>query len=159
MRIAVASKSGSEVDQLLFGSLLIWAIYDRIAVKRRGDMGAAAVASFGRNDAIVVVIGFSTNTWTLRSRKASAISRCACVGAAIVTASTESRISRQSVNGVVPRSVATSRARDWLTSTTAVSVTSGHSDRMRAWWRPRCPTPTTAILTGSPVLSRPSQPR
>lgn len=42
---------------LLFGSLLVWAIYDRIAVKRRGDMGAVAVASFGRNDAIVIVIG------------------------------------------------------------------------------------------------------
>lgn len=42
---------------LLFGSLLAWAIYDRIAVKRRGDAGAPAVASFGRNDAIVVVIG------------------------------------------------------------------------------------------------------
>jgi uncharacterized membrane protein len=42
---------------LLFGSLLIWAIYDRISVKRRGDTGAPTVASFGRNDAIVVVIG------------------------------------------------------------------------------------------------------
>lgn len=42
---------------LLFGSLLAWAIYDRIAVKRRGDSGAPAVASFGRNDAIVIVIG------------------------------------------------------------------------------------------------------
>jgi uncharacterized membrane protein len=42
---------------LLFGGLLIWAIYDRIAVKRRGDVGAPTVASFGRNDAIVVVIG------------------------------------------------------------------------------------------------------
>ena len=42
---------------LLFGSLLAWAVYDRIAVKRRGDTGAPAVASFGRNDAIVVLIG------------------------------------------------------------------------------------------------------
>jgi len=42
---------------LLFGGLLAWAIYDRIAVKRRGDSGALPVASFGRNDAIVVVIG------------------------------------------------------------------------------------------------------
>lgn len=42
---------------LLFGSLLAWAIYDRIAVKRRGDAGAPAVESFGRNDVIVVVIG------------------------------------------------------------------------------------------------------
>ncbi len=42
---------------LLFGSLLVWAIYDRIAVKRRGDQGAPVVDSFGRNDGIVVVIG------------------------------------------------------------------------------------------------------
>ena len=42
---------------LLFGSLLVWAIYDRIALKRRGDSGAPPVSSFGRNDAIVIVIG------------------------------------------------------------------------------------------------------
>ena len=42
---------------LLFGSLLAWAVYDRIAVKRRGDSGAPPVASFGRNDVIVLVIG------------------------------------------------------------------------------------------------------
>ncbi len=42
---------------LLFGSLLAWAVIDRIALKRRGDTGAAPVASFGRNDLIVVVIG------------------------------------------------------------------------------------------------------
>jgi uncharacterized membrane protein len=42
---------------LLFGGLLAWAIYDRIAVKRRGDPGAPTVAAFGRNDAIVIVIG------------------------------------------------------------------------------------------------------
>lgn len=42
---------------LLFGSLLAWAIYDRVAVKRRDDPGAPVVASFGRNDVIVVVIG------------------------------------------------------------------------------------------------------
>lgn len=42
---------------LLFGSLLAWAIYDRIAVKRRGDTGPAPVASFGRNDILVVAIG------------------------------------------------------------------------------------------------------
>src|SRR5258708_6889351 len=42
---------------LLFGSLLAWAVYDRIAVKRRGDQGAPPVARFGRNDAIVMAIG------------------------------------------------------------------------------------------------------
>jgi len=42
---------------LLFGGLLAWAVYDRIAVKRRGDPGAPTVPAFGRNDAIVIVIG------------------------------------------------------------------------------------------------------
>lgn len=42
---------------LLFGSLLVWAIYDRISVKRRDDPGAPVVASFGRNDVIVLIIG------------------------------------------------------------------------------------------------------
>lgn len=42
---------------LLFGGLLAWAVYDRIALKRRGDAGAPPVASYGRNDAIVVVLG------------------------------------------------------------------------------------------------------
>ena len=49
--------NGDLGSMLLFGSLLAWAIYDRIADKRRGEVGSAAVASFGRNDAIVVVIG------------------------------------------------------------------------------------------------------
>ena len=42
---------------LLFGSLLVWAIYDRIAVKRRGDQDPPVVNSFGRNDVIVVLLG------------------------------------------------------------------------------------------------------
>lgn len=42
---------------LLFGSLLAWAVYDRIAVKRRGDAEPPRVASFGRNDILVVAIG------------------------------------------------------------------------------------------------------
>ena len=42
---------------LLFGALLAWAVYDRIALKRRGDMGAAPVEGFKAADAIVVVIG------------------------------------------------------------------------------------------------------
>ena len=49
--------NGDLGSMLLFGSLLAWAIYDRIAVKRRGDQGAAPVASFGRNDVIVILIG------------------------------------------------------------------------------------------------------
>jgi uncharacterized membrane protein len=42
---------------LLFGSFLAWAVYDRIAVKRRGDLGAARVASFTRTDAVVLIVG------------------------------------------------------------------------------------------------------
>ena len=42
---------------LLFGSFLAWAVYDRIAVKRRGDLGAARVASFTRADAQTLIVG------------------------------------------------------------------------------------------------------
>jgi uncharacterized membrane protein len=49
--------NGDLGSMLLFGALLAWAIYDRIAVKRRGDQGAPSVARFGRNDAIVIAIG------------------------------------------------------------------------------------------------------
>jgi uncharacterized membrane protein len=49
--------NGDLGSMLLFGALLAWAVYDRIAAKRRGDEGAPPVAGFGRNDAIVVAIG------------------------------------------------------------------------------------------------------
>lgn len=42
---------------LLFGSFLAWAIFDRIAVKRRGDPGATPVNSFTRADAISLGAG------------------------------------------------------------------------------------------------------
>jgi uncharacterized membrane protein len=43
---------------ILFGSLLAWAVYDRIAVKRRGEAPAPLPASAGwRNDAIAVAVG------------------------------------------------------------------------------------------------------
>jgi uncharacterized membrane protein len=42
---------------LLFGSFLAWAVYDRIAVKRRGDVGAPRVAAFTRADAVAVGAG------------------------------------------------------------------------------------------------------
>ena len=41
---------------VLFGALLAWAVYDRIAVKRRGDMGAPA-SGFTMGDAIALAIG------------------------------------------------------------------------------------------------------
>jgi uncharacterized membrane protein len=49
--------NGDLGSMVLFGALLAWAIYDRVAVKRRGDAGAPPVARFGRNDAIVIAIG------------------------------------------------------------------------------------------------------
>jgi uncharacterized membrane protein len=49
--------NGDLGSMLLFGALLAWAVYDRIAAKRRGDAGAPPVAGFGRNDAIVVAVG------------------------------------------------------------------------------------------------------
>ncbi len=43
---------------VLFGAVLAWAVYDRIAVKRRGDTGAPPLPVGGwRNDAIAVVVG------------------------------------------------------------------------------------------------------
>jgi uncharacterized membrane protein len=42
---------------ILFGSFLAWAVYDRIAVKRRGDLGAERVAAFTRADAIALIVG------------------------------------------------------------------------------------------------------
>jgi uncharacterized membrane protein len=48
--------NGDLGSMLLFGGLLAWAVYDRIALKRRGDAGAGAV-SWSKNDAIVVAVG------------------------------------------------------------------------------------------------------
>jgi uncharacterized membrane protein len=44
---------------ILFASILAWAVYDRISLKRRPDAPAAVVATGGgyRNDFIVVVVG------------------------------------------------------------------------------------------------------
>ncbi|CAH2602215.1 NnrU family protein [Rhodovastum atsumiense] len=43
--------NGDAGGMLLFGAFLAWAIYDRIAVARRGDAGAPRLASFTRADA------------------------------------------------------------------------------------------------------------
>jgi len=42
---------------LLFGALLAWAIYDRIAVKRRGDRDAAPTSGVTGGDAVALVAG------------------------------------------------------------------------------------------------------
>jgi uncharacterized membrane protein len=43
---------------ILFGSVLAWAVYDRISLKRRSDPGAPPIPIGGRtNDVIAVVVG------------------------------------------------------------------------------------------------------
>lgn len=48
--------NGDLGSMLLFGSLLAWAVYDRIALKRRGDTGAPPVG-WSINDFLVVGLG------------------------------------------------------------------------------------------------------
>jgi uncharacterized membrane protein len=50
--------NGDLGGMILFGSVLAWAVYDRIALKHRGDVGAPPIPDGGvRNDMIAVVIG------------------------------------------------------------------------------------------------------
>ena len=49
--------NGDAGGMLLFGSFLAFAVYDRIAVKKRGDYGARPVSSFTRADAITLGVG------------------------------------------------------------------------------------------------------
>jgi len=43
---------------ILFGSVLVWAVYDRISLKRRVDPGAAPISVGGaRNDIIAIIVG------------------------------------------------------------------------------------------------------
>ncbi len=49
--------NGDLGGMLLFGSFLVWAGIDRVAVKRRGDLGAPRVPSFTRADAIALIAG------------------------------------------------------------------------------------------------------
>jgi uncharacterized membrane protein len=48
--------NGDLGSMLLFGAFLAWAAYDRIAVKRRGDMGARS-SSFTAGDALALLVG------------------------------------------------------------------------------------------------------
>lgn len=50
---------------LLFGSFLAWAVVDRIAVKRRGDLGGERLDHFTRADAITLVSGVVVYTLML----------------------------------------------------------------------------------------------
>jgi uncharacterized membrane protein len=49
--------NGDLGGMVLFGSFLAWAVFDRIAVKRRGDIGAPRQAAFTRADALAPVLG------------------------------------------------------------------------------------------------------
>ena len=49
--------NGDAGGMLLFGAFLAWAVFDRIAVKKRGDLGAPRIASFTRADAIALAAG------------------------------------------------------------------------------------------------------
>lgn len=52
--------NGDLGSMLLFGGLLAWAVYDRIALKRRGDAGDAPTPTstpWSKNDLLVVAIG------------------------------------------------------------------------------------------------------
>ena len=43
---------------ILFGSILAWAVFDRISLKHRTDAGAPAIPTGGRrNDIIAIVVG------------------------------------------------------------------------------------------------------
>jgi uncharacterized membrane protein len=49
--------NGDLGGMILFGSFLAWAVYDRIAVKRRGDLGAARVSRFTGADGVALAVG------------------------------------------------------------------------------------------------------
>ena len=49
--------NGDLGGMLVFGSFLAWAVYDRISVKRRGDLGAPRLDHFTRADAMALGIG------------------------------------------------------------------------------------------------------
>ena len=49
--------NGDAGGMLLFGSFLAWAVFDRIAVKTRGDLGAPRISSFTRADGVALGVG------------------------------------------------------------------------------------------------------
>lgn len=49
--------NGDAGGMLLFGSFLAWAVFDRIALKRRGDVGAPRVQTFKGADALALGLG------------------------------------------------------------------------------------------------------
>jgi uncharacterized membrane protein len=49
--------NGDLGGMILFGAFLAWGVFDRIALKRRGDAGAPRLAAFTRGDAIALIGG------------------------------------------------------------------------------------------------------
>jgi uncharacterized membrane protein len=50
--------NGDLGGMILFGSVLAWAVYDRISLKHRTDPGGLAIPDGGtRNDIIAVIVG------------------------------------------------------------------------------------------------------
>jgi len=49
--------NGDAGGMLLFASFFVWAVYDRIAVATRGDLGAAPQSAFTRADVMALAIG------------------------------------------------------------------------------------------------------
>jgi len=49
--------NGTLADVLLFGSFLVWAVVDRISLKRRTPPQVPALPSSGINDVLVIVLG------------------------------------------------------------------------------------------------------
>lgn len=49
--------NGDAGGMLLFGSFLAWAVFDRISVNKRGDVGAPRIKSFTRADGIALGLG------------------------------------------------------------------------------------------------------
>ena len=49
--------NGDLGGMVLFGSFLAWAVFDRILLKRRGDLGAARLSAFTRADAVALIVG------------------------------------------------------------------------------------------------------
>ena len=49
--------NGDLGGMILFGSFLAWAVFDRIALKKRGDGGAPRISEFTRGDAIAAGAG------------------------------------------------------------------------------------------------------
>ena len=49
--------NGDAGGMLLFGAFFVWSIYARIALERRGDLGAPPMSAFTRTDAIDLAVG------------------------------------------------------------------------------------------------------